>query len=64
MSVATHDTGSWPATPSILRALLRAARRVIEAHATYRAKSAVSPSQFQQLDREMRRYRRLMQTGS
>ena len=63
MSVATHDAGSWPTAPSILRALLRAARTAIEAHARYRVKSAVSPSQFLQSDRDIRRYRRLMQAG-
>jgi hypothetical protein len=63
MSVATHDAESWPTAASILRALLLAARTAIEAHARYRVKSAVSPSQFLQSDRDIRRYRRLMQAG-
>ena len=63
MSVATHDAGSWPTAASILHTLLRAARTAIEAHARYRVNSAVSPSQFQQADREIRRYRRLMRAG-
>ncbi len=61
MSVATHEAGSWPTRPSIVRALLRAVSTAIEAHVRYRVKSAVSPSQLLQCEREMRRYRRLMQ---
>jgi len=38
-------------------------RDTIEAHAEYRVKSAVPLSQLQQTDREMRRYRSLMQAG-
>jgi hypothetical protein len=64
MSVATHDAGSWPTAASILRALLRAARMAVEAHARCRMNSAVSPSQFQQADQEIRRCRRLMQAGN
>jgi hypothetical protein len=63
MSVVSHDAGSWPAAASILRALLRAVRMAIEAHARYRMKSAVSPSQFLQSERDIRRYRRLMQAS-
>jgi len=32
-------------------------------HARYRVNSAVSPSQFEQADREIRRYRRMMRAG-
>jgi hypothetical protein len=64
MSVATHDAGSWPTAASILRALLRAARTALEAHARYRVNSAVSPSQFLQSERDIRRCRRLMQAGN
>jgi hypothetical protein len=63
MSVATHDAGNWPTLPSIVRTLLRAVRMGIEAHAQYRVNSAMSPSQFQQAEREIQRYRRLMRTG-
>jgi hypothetical protein len=63
MSVATHDAASRPTAPSILRALLRAARAAIEAHARYRMNSAMSPSQFQQAEREIRRCRRLTRAG-
>jgi multidrug resistance efflux pump len=64
MSVATHDAGSWRTAPAILRAALRAVRTAIEAHAQYRVKSAASPSQFQQADRDVRRYRRLIRAGA
>jgi len=63
MSVVTHDAGSWPTAASILRASLRAMRTAIESHARYRVKSALSPSQYLQSERDMRRYRRLMQAG-
>jgi hypothetical protein len=45
----------------MLRALVRVVRNAIEAHAEYRVKSAVPLSQVRQMDREMRRYRRLLQ---
>lgn len=63
MSVATRDAGSWPTAASILRALLRALGTAIEVHARHRVKNAVSPSQFLQSERDIRRYRRLMQAG-
>ena len=63
MSVATHHAGSLPTAASILRALLRAVGTAIEAHARYRVKSAVSPSQFLQSERDIRRCRRLMQAA-
>jgi hypothetical protein len=60
MSVATHDEESWPTPASMVRALLRAVTTAIEAHARY---SAISPSRFQQADREIRRCRRLMRAA-
>jgi hypothetical protein len=63
MSVATHDEESWPTPASMVRALLRAVTTAIEAHARYRVNSAISPSRFQQADREIRRCRRLMRAG-
>jgi len=64
MSVASHHAGSWPTVPSIARALLRAVRTALEAHARYRVKSALSPAQFLQSERDIRRYRRLMRAGA
>ena len=64
MSVATHDAGRLPTATSILRAWLRAMRMGIEAHTRYRMQSALSPSQFHQADREIRRCRRLMRAGN
>jgi len=63
MSVATHDAESWTTAASVLRALLRAVKTAIEANARYRVNSAVSPSQFHQAEREMRRCRRMMRAG-
>ena len=63
MSVAAHDARSRPTAAAILRASLRAVRTAIEAHARYRMKSAVSPSQFLQSERDIRHYRRLIQAG-
>jgi len=60
-----HGAGNFTATlVSRLRALVRVVRDAIEAHAEYRVRSAVPPSQLQQTDREMRRYRRLMQANT
>jgi hypothetical protein len=65
MSAVAHGAWDYTATPnSMLRTFLRFVKASIEAHAEYRAKSALSPSQLQQLDREIRRYRRLMQAGN
>jgi hypothetical protein len=65
MSVTTHAAQNPRLAPNFTpRALLRSLRMAIEAHVRYRANSAVSPSQFQQADREMRRYRRMMRTGN
>jgi len=64
MSIATHDAASWPTAPSIVRAVLRAVRTTIEAHARYRMNSAMSPSQFQEADRELRRWRGMMRPGT
>jgi hypothetical protein len=64
MSVTMQGSGNFTAPcASMLRALVRMAHNAIEAHAEYRVKSAVPLSQLQQTDREMRRYRRLMQAG-
>jgi len=64
MSIAMHGTGNLPATrASLLRTLVRVVRNAIEAHAEYRVKNAVPLSRLQQTDREMRRYRRLVQAG-
>jgi uncharacterized protein (DUF1778 family) len=64
MSTTTHPTKNFTLFPNFtLRAALRWARTVIETHARYRVKSAMSPSQCQQVDREIRRYRRLMHAG-
>jgi hypothetical protein len=62
MSVTTPQN-STRAPNFSLRALLRWLRTAIEAHARYRMKSAVSPSQFLQSERDIRRYRRLTQAG-
>lgn len=64
MSVMMQGAGNFTATrPSMLRALVRVVRNAIEAHAEYRVRSAVPLSQARQTDREMRRYRRLIQAG-
>jgi hypothetical protein len=64
MSTATHATKNATLVPNFtLRAVLQWARSAIEAHARYRVKSAMSPSQCQQAEREIRRYRRLMHAG-
>ncbi len=64
MSATTQAAENYTPVPgSILRTLLRWARIAIEAYAQYRVKSAVSPSQLEQVEREMRRYRRLMRAG-
>jgi hypothetical protein len=62
MSVTTHQNSTLAPNFS-LRALLRWLRTSLEAHARYRMNSAVSPSQFRQSERDIRRYRRLMQGG-
>lgn len=62
MSVTTPQNSTL--APSFtLRTLLRWLRMAIEAYARYRMNSAVSPSQFLQSERDVRRYRRLMQAG-
>jgi hypothetical protein len=64
MSVTTHEAETRTAMPgSMLRALLHAVRAAVEAHAEHRVKSAVAPTKLRQADREMRRYRHLMQAG-
>jgi hypothetical protein len=64
MSATIHATKNATLMPTFtLRAVWQRARAAIEAHARYRAKSAISPSQCQQIDREFRRYRRLMHSG-
>jgi hypothetical protein len=64
MSATTHAAKNTTPVPAFtLRAVLQLARSAIEAHARYRVKSAMSPSQCQQVDREIRRYRRLMHAG-
>ena len=64
MSAVTHEAANQAgALSSLLRSLLRSLRTAIEAHAAYRVRSVVSPSQLQQTDREIRRYRHLMQVG-
>jgi hypothetical protein len=64
MSAVTHEAANHTdALSSPLRSLLRSLRTAIEAHAAYRVRSVVSPSQLQQTDREIRRYRRLMKIG-
>jgi hypothetical protein len=64
MSIAMHGAGHFPATrASRLRAFVRVVRDAIEAHAENRVKNAVPPSRLREMDREMRRCRRLMQGG-
>jgi hypothetical protein len=60
VQAAEHRTRAPKAT---LRALLRRLRMAVEAHARYRVNSAVPPSQLQQADREIRRYRRMLRPG-
>jgi hypothetical protein len=64
MSVVTHQAEDGTAALArMLRTLLRVVRTAIEAHAEYRAKSAMASTKLQQADREMRRCRRLMRGG-
>ena len=64
MSAVTHEAANYAgALSSLLRGLSRSLRTAIEAHAAYRVRSVVSPSQLRQTDREIRRYRRLMKVG-
>ena len=64
MSVTTQATKNATLVPNFaLRAVLQWARTAIERHARYRVKSAVSPAQCRQVDREIQRYRRLMNVG-
>ena len=61
MSATTHAAKNSTFLPNFaLRAVLRWVSATIEAHARYRVRSAMSPSQCQQVDREIRRYRRVM----
>ena len=64
MSVAAHEAENGTATlVRVLRVCLQAVRMAIEAHVEYRVKSAVASTKLQQADREIRRYRRLLQVG-
>src|SRR5262249_17283346 len=65
MSATTQATKNSTLAPSFtLRAILQWVCSSIEEHAQYRVRSAMSPSQCQQVDQEIRRYRRrLMNVG-
>ena len=64
MSLTTHAAENPRLAANYrLRALLRWLRAAVEVHARYRVNSAVSPSQFEQADREIRRCRRMMRAG-
>jgi hypothetical protein len=64
MSATTHATKSFTLAPNFtLRTLLQWTQAAIEAYARYRARSAVSPLQIEQVEREMRRYRRSVRAG-
>lgn len=61
MSARTQVVKNLSLVPNLtLRAVLRWASATIEAHARYRVKSTMSPSQWRRVDREIQRYRRLM----
>jgi hypothetical protein len=61
MSLLVHDAGNRAPTPGLaLRTFLRSAQAIIDTYAQYRVKSALSPSQLQQTEGEIRRCRRLL----
>jgi hypothetical protein len=65
MSATSHAAERPGLAPDFSpRRFLRWLRTAIDAHARYRVNSAVSPSQLQQADRDIRRCRRLMRTDN
>ena len=64
MSVTTHEPETGTATLArMLRVWLDAVRTAADLHAGRRVKNCLAPGKLQQADREIRRYRRLMQSG-
>jgi hypothetical protein len=65
MSATSHAAERPGLAPDFSpRRFLRWLRTAIDAHARYRVNSALSPSQFQQADEELRRTRQLIRTGN